>query len=186
LHPQRRRELRGLARVDVAGVVGAVGEQHHHLAARVAAAQAVERRAEPVADGRARAVDEVEGERAHHALQHGVVERRRHHRVGLAAEHHEPDAVAAAPLDELRHHLLGGLEARGLQVGRAHRARQVDGDHDVDARQLERVGRVDALRAAMATATSTMAATRRAAGRCARRSAQVRGRPREQRPPARP
>ena len=76
------------------------------------------------------------------ALSHDVaVGRRLDEDVGLAAEGDEADLVALRhAVEERAHRGLGGAEPRRLHVARAHRARDVDQQHD--RRALRRHGDV--------------------------------------------
>ena len=77
--------------------------------------------------------------RARNQLAHGLqIERERGALEGVAAEGDEADAVAAEVVEQLVDRRGGGGGARGLHVPRRHRARDVEGDRDVDAEARER------------------------------------------------
>jgi hypothetical protein len=146
LDAERARELGRLARRHVAAVGVAVGREDDHAALGRRLAQPVDRDAEAVADRGAAPVDHAELEAADHRAQRLVVGRQRQERVRVAAEDHAADAVVRAAADEVIDDVLGGVEAVGLDVGRLHRQRQIEREHDVDAVDVGLVARVDALR----------------------------------------
>ena len=118
--------------VHAALVVHTVGEQDDDFALGFAVFDAVDGGGQAVAEG---------GAVAHHAAfevaqlfeQHLVVHRQRHLGECLAGEHHQPHAVVLTAVDEFGGHFLGGLEAVGFEVLGQHTARDIHGQHDVDA-----------------------------------------------------
>ena len=108
---------------------------------RVGMAQPVERHADAVADRGAVAVDDPEVQLASMRRNVPWSSVSGDVGVGLAPEHHQADAIGRAPAHEVLDHRLGRLEPVGHEVGLLHRARQIERDHDVDALELEVVGR---------------------------------------------
>ena len=94
------------AGIDLTRVVRAVGDEHHHPALRLRAAQARERGGEARAD-RGAVRQHLEPHVVELAQQHGRVGGRRRLRQAAAREDDEPDAVALPATDELGDRLLG-------------------------------------------------------------------------------
>ena len=99
-------------RGDLAAVVHAVGQQDDYLRLGLALAQAVDRRGQSVADGRA-VLDQSAADAGQKGLQRALVGGQRALREGFAGEGHQSDAVAVAVGDERSGHLLGGRDAVG-------------------------------------------------------------------------
>ena len=119
--------------IDLAAVVGTVGDENDHLGLRLRLAQAGQRGGEAGADGGA-VGQPVEGHVFELAKEKGLIGGGRGLRDGPAGEDDEADPVARALSDEVRDHRLGHGEAVvGLKVHGGHRARDVERHHDVDA-----------------------------------------------------
>ena len=114
-----------------------------------------------------------------------VVERRRREHVRALAEDDDADAVGLAAADEVADHVLGGVEPRGALADgaesrspgggvehRAHRAREIEHHHDVDARSLAVSGRLAETGRAMASARERERERAQHAGQIAEASAQ--------------
>ena len=97
----------------------------------VALPQTVDRRGQSVADGRA-VFDQSAADAGQEGLQGALVGGQGALRESFAGERHQADAVAVAVGDERSGDLLGGRDAVGFEVAGQHRARNVDGQHDVD------------------------------------------------------
>ena len=145
-------ELGGLARLDRAGRIGAVGQEHQHAPALLDAGvlERADREPDRIADRRLLAREPDYGlieQRAHGR----AIERQRRLQIGFAAEQDQADAIADPPFDEVGRH---GLERRQpvdplavqLKVLLFHAAREVDGEQQVAARHRQRDGLADELR----------------------------------------
>jgi hypothetical protein len=101
-----RRQLGGGQRVELPGVVGTVGDQHHHLGRGLGAAQPVD--AGPEAEPDRGAVRQgLELDLVEQVLDDVVVERQRAQGHRCAGEDDEPDAVVDALGDEAPDDVLG-------------------------------------------------------------------------------
>ncbi len=119
-------------RVDLARVVGAVGDQHDHPGLGRAVLEASGGVRQRHADGGA-VRQAVELDRVDEQAEHVAVGGQRRPGHGRAGEDRQADAVAGAPGDEVAHDLLGhGEPVAGLEVLGAHAARDVEHDLDVD------------------------------------------------------
>ena len=133
MHPdaERPRHLGGLGQRGGAGVVGAVGDEHHGARRRGELLELVDAHRERRADGRAVGqladVGQVE-----HAPDQAHVGGERRLQKGLPREDDEPHEVALAPGHEVaqrgaRHHEA----VAGLEVGGLHAARDVERHDDI-------------------------------------------------------
>ena len=106
------------------------GARHFDRAADVGAAARDDRR-----------VDGVERLR-----EHVAIERQRALQERVAGKRHQPDAIALELRDQIGDGELGARQPIGLQVGRAHALRRVDGEQEVDAASLRLFPAIAALR----------------------------------------
>ena len=109
-------------------------------------AQAVYRRGQSVADGRA-VLDQSAADACQQRLERSLIRRQRALCEGFAREGYQSDAVAVTVRDERSGHLLGRRDAVGAEVPCQHRTRNVDGQHDVDALGVRARKTLDVLRA---------------------------------------
>src|SRR5206468_1703857 len=130
-NPQSRRRARGGAWVDGSAIVDAVGEEHHD-------ARRTGRILESIGRGRDRRADRrtvLQLSRlqvADRRVDDGIIGRKRHLCERLARKRHYANAITLSHGDELLDLLARDLEpVLRLKVLRQHRARDVEGDHDV-------------------------------------------------------
>lgn len=141
-------EFRGFQRIEHAGSVDAIGEQHHHALALLLFAQALDRQCDRIAN-RGFAPGQ-----AHHAIAqliaHGSqIGGQRCQRIRTLAEHQQADAVAVAPIQKVRQHGLGGSEpvhhlAAEHHVRLVHAPRQIHRQHHLAglARRLDHLAQL--------------------------------------------
>ena len=125
---------------DVAGVVGAVGDEDDHFGGGFARGEAAHSVGQAHTDGRALGNHartlQVATDIAEHGEQGSVVGSHGTLREGFTTEEGEADVVVLTTGDELVGHLLGGLNAVRFEVLREHTHRDVHRNHDVDAFHL--------------------------------------------------
>ena len=130
-HAERARRLRGDVGRRLAGVVGAVGDEHDRARLRRQLLELAQGERERGADGGAVGQESDVHPIEHLAEQVGIGGERRLEE-GAAGEDHEADEIALTPPRELGEHAARDLEpVAGLEVRRLHAARDVQRDHDV-------------------------------------------------------
>ena len=114
----------GLGR-DLAGVVGAIGQQDHHAAFRFRIFEHVGRIRQPQPDGRAVLQLQI-GRELHlleQAIQHRVIGGHGRLAERFVRKHHQPDAIVRAAADEIIDDGLGRFQAiLRLKIERGHTA----------------------------------------------------------------
>ncbi len=147
-----RRELGSLARLDGAGRVRAVREKQQHAPALRDAGvlERADREADGIAD-RGLLTGQADDGLVEQRADGLAIERQRGLEVRFAAEQDQADAIADAPVDEVR---CDGLQRRQpvdpfavqLKILLLHAAREIDGQQQVTARHRQRDGLADELR----------------------------------------
>ncbi len=123
----------GGQRVNLAGVVGPIGEQHNNPALGFRIAQHVGPIGQPQANGRAAIQADVPGNLGfiQHPLQHFVIKRGRHLAKGLGGKNNQANPVVIALLNKLADDPFGRANTVWLKIKGGHTARNIQDNSDV-------------------------------------------------------